>query len=217
MILLFTDASPFARKCRVLIEELGVADSIELRDVGALSPLDANDMACAQGPLGKVPILIRPLAASLYDSSVICEYINHANQGAAFPDEGEARWRALRLQALADGMMEAAVAMRYDTSFRKNTPHADQWHERQTARLLASVKTLDERVGSFRAIPTIGEISVACALGYLDLRFGNLSWRRGRQSLEKWFSSFSERPSMVVTAPKTPNINSTQELTLETI
>ncbi|MEQ9586784.1 MAG: glutathione S-transferase family protein [Parvibaculaceae bacterium] len=210
MILLFADASPFARKCRVLIADLGADEEIELRDIGPISPLKSDDTVCAQGPLGKVPILIRERAPALYDSGVICEYINHAKQGGLFPVEGEARWCALRLQALADGMMEAAVAVRYDLTFRKNVAHDDQWHDRQAARLLASVEALNDLTGEFCVEPTIGEISAACALSYLDLRFQDLDWRFGRKPLEKWFSSFAERPSMIETQPKIQTVHTTK-------
>ncbi|GGD23505.1 glutathione S-transferase [Pyruvatibacter mobilis] len=201
MILLYTEASPFARKCRLCIAELGAGQDIALRDVGAVSPLAANAAASAQAPLGKIPVLVRPGQAALYDSPVICEYLDAVWQGSLFPADGEARWRALALQALADGAMETAVALRYEAVFRGNGSGDDPWVVRQTARLTSAVDAMARAVADFAPAPTIGELSVASALGYLDLRFEEIAWRRGQAALAAWFDSFAARPSMQSTAP----------------
>ena len=190
-------ASPFARKCRVVARELDLKlDEIEVqaRDDESLRRLN---------PLKKIPILILDDGSTLFDSAVICEYLNHVGGGKFFPGmtlfrPTSGRWKAAGLQALADGVMEAAVACRYETIQPEDRRNPD-FIARYLATVNAGIDAL-ERV-SFAPVPTIGEISAGCALGYLDFRYPDIAWRGTRPRLAEWFAQFSQFPSMQATKP----------------
>lgn len=207
MILLGNHASPFTRKVRVLAAELGVDPQIELKDPGALSPLIPNDVLVAAHPLGKMPVLQLSDGTSLHDSRVICEYLNDVADGELFPEEPASRWRALQLQALADGLMDTALALRYELSFREAEPTWTLWVDRQVARIRTALQHMNETVASWSPQLTIGEISTACALGYLDFRFAELMWRAENPALANWFEMVSKRPSMSATPPQSNQKN----------
>ena len=190
-------ASPFARKCRVIAHELG----LKLEEVN-VNPRDDESFRDIN-PLKKIPALVLDDGSALFNSPVICEYLNEFGGGKFFPGmtiwrQVSGRWKALGLQALGDGIMDAAVACRYESTQpeeRRNPDHI--------ARYMATIKGgLDalERV-TFSETPTIGEITVGCALGYLDFRYGDLGWRDARPRLAAWFANFSQYPSMLATAP----------------
>jgi glutathione S-transferase len=197
MKLYTNQASPFARKCRVIAQELNLKlDEIEVlaRDDEALRRFN---------PLKKIPILILDDGSALFDSAVIAEYLNHLGGGKFFPGMNlwrgtTGRWKALGLQALADGIMEAAVACRYELL----CPEA-QRNEDFIARYLATVDAALNALERMRfaETPTIGEIATGCALGYLDFRYDHLGWRNGRPKLAAWFETFSQFPSMQATKP----------------
>ena len=196
---LYTNAaSPFARKCRVIAHEL----DIKLEEIRTLP---FNDESFRRiNPLGKIPALVLDDGSVLIDSPVICEYLNQKGGGKFFPGmnlfkDSSGRWKALGLQALGDGLADAAVA--YVVEGRQTPPN-----EAQRARHMAAVTaTLDmlERV-KFAEHPTIGEISVGCALGYLDFRIPDLDWKSARPKLAAWFARFGEYPAMKATAPAAP-------------
>jgi len=190
-------ASPFARKCRVVAHELGLKPEeivVNARD---------DESFRAVNPLKKIPTLILDDGSALFDSRVICEYLNELGGGKFFPGmsiwrQSSGRWKALGLQALADGIMDAGVACRYENlepAERRNASHVGRY----TATIKAGVDAL-ERV-TFSDPPTIGEIAAGCALGYLDFRYADLNWRDGHPRLAGWFAKFSQYPSMAATAP----------------
>ncbi len=190
-------ASPFARKCRVIAHELSI--KLEEIDVAARDDESLRKL----NPLKKIPILILDDGSAIFDSAVICEYLNEFAGGKFFPGMSvwrptSGRWRAQSLQALCDGIMEAAVACRYELIQPEERRNPDF-----IARYLATVKAgLDalERV-KFAEVPTIAEIAAGCALGYLDFRYGDLKWRDTHPKLAEWFAKFSQHPSMRATAP----------------
>jgi len=191
-------ASPFARKCRVIAHEL----NLKLEEIHVAAARDDESLR-RFNPLKKIPILILDDGSALFDSPVICEYLNHVGGGKFFPGMNlfrgvSGRWKALGLQALADGIMEAAVACRYETTQpeeRRNTDHIARYLANVTAGLDAL-----ERM-NFTDPPTVGEIAAGCALGYLDFRYADLQWRDGRPKLAAWFEKFAQFPSMVATEP----------------
>jgi glutathione S-transferase len=194
--------SPFVRKVLVLAHEVGLADRIEIVPTDAWS--ETTDLV-AQNPLSKVPTLVLDDGQVLYDSPVICEYLDGLHAGEPrLPREGAERWAALRLQALADGMMESAVAIFVE---RVRRPEDKRWAaniEREQATLGRALDYLDRDVAGLSAEPPhLGVIAVACALGYLDLRGAVADWRAGRPTLAAWFEAFAARPSMRATAPPT--------------
>ncbi|MCR9240571.1 MAG: glutathione S-transferase family protein [Rhodobiaceae bacterium] len=210
MILFGNHASPFTRKCRVLAAELGIVDQIAFQDPGHLSPVEANRSLVKLNPLGKIPVLQLKDGCTLNDSRVICEYLNTVADGDLFPAETGRRWRALHLQALTDGLMDAALILRYELTFRDGEATWGSWIDRQLERIRASVECMNRDISTFCEHITIGEISAACALGYLDFRFTELMWRSDNPELASWFEMFSRRPSMTSTLPNPTQPNPTQ-------
>jgi len=200
MKLYYSPASPYVRKVRVVAIETGLMNRIELAQV-AVSPVDANADVSANNPIGKIPTLIRDDGGALYDSRVICEYLDSLHDGARmFAESGDARWTALRRQALADGILDAAVNTRYETVLRPEGFRWTDWVDGQMRKIRGSLDQLqNEPLGDG---VDIGTISVACALGYLDFRYPDEGWRDSRPALAAWFEGYSARPSMGQTMPE---------------
>lgn len=219
-----TTASPFSRKVLVLAHEAGLMDRLELilANVGTHVPLDSmahTRLACLNG-LMKIPVLETDDGEVLFDSRVICEYLASLCLTQAFyPSAGRARWRALRNQALADGLLDAALLCRFEAA-RAATEQSQDWLRSQQRRMRQALAQLEHiwQEAETDALTTvahpfdgaghgmdgadIGQISVGCALGYLDFRFDELAWRQGCPALSAWFRTFSERESMRLTFPQ---------------
>lgn len=200
MKLYFNPASPYVRKVRVTAHELGFAGEIELISI-SLTPVSPSDALRSSNPVGKIPALILADGSALYDSPVICEYLDAlAGGGRVFPAAGAARWTALRRQALADGIMDAAVLARYEEAVRPKELRWQEWVDGQFLKIRTALDALErEKLDTC----DIGTISIACALGYLDLRFPSEAWRTSRPGLTAWLASIGNRPSLVATAPST--------------
>ncbi|HVS77925.1 MAG TPA: glutathione S-transferase [Steroidobacteraceae bacterium] len=202
MQLYFNPASPYVRKVRVTAHELGLGGRIELISV-SLTPVSPHDAVRSSNPIGKIPALITDDGAALYDSPVICEYLEAlAGGNRIFPAPGAARWTALRRQALADGVMDAAVLTRYEQAVRPQELRWQSWVEGQLLKIRTALDALERE--NLEDALDIGTISIACALGYLDLRFASESWRTGRPRLAAWIAAVGKRPSLVATAPAAP-------------
>ena len=191
-------ASPFARKCRVIAHELG----IPLEEVRTL-PMQEPEFR-RLNPLGKIPALLLDDGSVLIDSPVICEYLDYTGNGKFFPansvwKQNTGRWRALGLAALGDGIADAAVAW---IILGRENPVPEAGRKRQMDTVLAGLDAL-ERV-KLAAEPTIGEITVACAMGYVEFRMPDLDWKSSRPNLSAWYAAFCERPSMKATVPSAP-------------
>lgn len=197
MKLIYATASPFARKVLVTAHELGLADRVETVTASA-HPVDRNAEIRAKNPLGQIPTMILDDGAPLYDSRVICEYLD-AQAGGSLFGAGEARWRALTEQALADGLMAAAVLARYENAVRPEPLRWDGWISGQTGKITDALDRFETAPPGERV--DIGSIAIGCALGYLDFRFADLPWRTGRPAIAAWFERFAARPSMTATAP----------------
>ena len=189
--------SPFARKALVFAHEAGLADRIDVRHQET-SPVLDNDLVFESNPLGKVPILLRRGLEPLFDSSVICAYLDTLHRGRRLiPFEGEARWRALRLQALADGMAESGIAVRWETIRRpegKRHPPLRDGHLRK----LQAAYGFAERAIDHGAEVDVGCIALAAALSWLEFRYMP-SFRADHPALGRWLDDFSDRPSMRAT------------------
>jgi glutathione S-transferase len=195
-------ASPFARKVRAVAIETGLAVKIEEVD-RKVTPVRPDPAIVRDNPLGKIPCLVTDDGTALYDSPVICEYLDGLHDGPRlFPPAGLARWTALRRQALADGIMDAGVLTRYETLLRPEQRRWPEWIENQKEKFRRALDALDAEAESFADTVDIGTISVGCALGYLDFRYADEGWRATRPGLAAWFERFSSRPSMATTAPK---------------
>ncbi len=195
MKLYYSGTSPYVRKVMACAIAGGIESQIKQIDTNPhLSPPEL----LADNPLSKVPCLVTEDGLALFDSPVICEYLDNIGDSALFPPAGPARWKALRLQALGDGIMDAAVSHRMDQG-RPSEAARTTAMERQTAAILRGLAVLEAE-----ALPNhldIGTITVACALGYLDLRFADMAWRQGRPKLSHWFEGMAARPEISRTAP----------------
>ncbi len=195
-------ASPFVRKVRVLAAETGLASRIELVQ-SVFTPVSPDTDLFASNPLGKIPTLMLDDGTALFDSRVICEYLDTLHEGPKmFPPEGEARWAALTRHALGDGILDAAVGTRYELALREPSRQWPEWIENQRQKYRRSLDALEAEAASLDGALDIGVITAACALGYLDFRYPDEGWRDTRPGLARWYASFSERESMRTTVPE---------------
>ncbi len=193
MQLYTSPASPFGRKVRACACVRDIEAQITVRNT---DPNKADEALWAANPLGKIPALVTDDGLGMYDSRVICEYLDTVGDAPLmFPEHGRARWRALLQQSLADGIMDAALLRRAETL--RSDPRQTTL-DRQQAKIDRSLTTLDAEIPHH--IVDIGVISVACALGYLDLRFAHEPWRDTYPKLAAWFAEVAELPWMVKTA-----------------
>ena len=194
--------SPYVRKVMVAAMELGLADRIETVPA-KVSPIVRTSPVIADNPLGKVPTLIADDGTVLFDSRVISEYLDAlAGGGRLIPASGPARWQALAEQALADGMLDAALLERYETSLRPPELLWPAWRDGQHDKVAKALDRMEQTAAGFGPRVDIGTIATACALAYLDFRFPDLGWREHRPLLAGWLAAFVERPSMTATAPR---------------
>ena len=199
MKLRFSPTSPFARKILILAIETGQDATLELVKTSTSDP--ANGLV-RDNPLGKIPVLVLETGETFYDSRVICEYLDTRHQGTKlFPADGPARWKALRLQALADGIMDAALLRVYERK-RPEDFRSPDWEAAQKQRVHQSLDALESEADKLGNQPDIGNITVACALGYLDFRFAHEPWAADRPRLAAWHQVFAARPSFAATTPK---------------
>jgi len=202
MKLCYSPTSPYVRKASVTIRECGLEDRVELIPT---NPWDPTTDLPTHNPIGKVPALITDDGQPLFDSPVICEYLDSLHHGdKLYPPTGATRWSALRQQALADGILDAAVLAFLEIAKRPEQYCWSDWVKRQKSAMQRSLDALEEESKSFGDSLTIGQIATGCALGYLDFRFADDNWRAGRPNLATWSETFFNRPSMVATVPKDP-------------
>ncbi|HEY0802124.1 MAG TPA: glutathione S-transferase [Steroidobacteraceae bacterium] len=200
MKLYYSATSPFVRKVLVSACELGLREQIELVQAAA-HPINRDRPLVVRNPLGQVPTLVTDEGAVLYDSRVICEYLNALGDGHLVPEQASARWAAHRDQALADGIMDAAILVRYETFARPESLRWKDWIDGQMDKVHCGLAELEQRASSLNQRIDVGTIAVGCALGYLDFRFAPLAWRNAWPDTAAWFASFSERESMMATRP----------------
>lgn len=202
MLRLYTSpTTPFGRKVMVLILEAGLADQVEIAQATG-TPLDSSKMPLSQNPLGKIPALERGDGPALYDSRVICRYLDD-RAGAGLYPPAPRLWETLTLEATADGMIEAAILMLYEGRLRPEEKRFDAWVEGQWAKIARALDTLEGRWMSHLNGPLdMGQIAIGVALSYLDFRFDARGWRQGRPELARWHEAFAARESMTATVPQ---------------
>jgi len=193
-------ASPFARKVRIVALETKLAPQIE-EIVIAVSPVKPHADLRQENPLVKIPALATDDVGTLYDSAVICEYLDSKAGGGLFPPPGPARWEALRLHALGDGLLEAAVLRRYETAVRPQALQWSEWMDGQRLKIEGGLDAMEAACGQWGGGFTIGQITAACVLGYLDFRFATEACRPSRPKPTAWFERLSARPSVAATPP----------------
>jgi len=200
MRLFHSPASPFVRKVVVLLHELDKTDEVAL-DLIQTTAFASDAALMASNPLAKIPALVRPDGITLYDSRVICQYLNDRFQGGLYPQDTR-KWETLTLEATADGIMDSAVSKAYEVRLRPQEQQSQDWIEAQWAKVSRAIGSLNERWISHLSGPLdMGQIGIACALGYVDFRHGARNWRDGNDALAKWYAEFDSRPSMQATRP----------------
>ena len=199
MTLFHSKTSPYVRKVDVLLREAGLMDQVTFVP-GSGTPLAPNSETITANPLGKVPALLRADGPALYDSRVICQYLDTLAGGRFYPQAK--LFEVLTLEATADGILDAALLMAYEWRLRPEEKRFEEWVEGQWAKIDRALDVLDDRwICHLHGTLTMAQISVGCALGYLDLRNADRNWRKGRDPLAAWYKTFAKRDSMVATIP----------------
>jgi len=200
MKLFYSPTSPYVRKVMVLLHETGQLQDVTLETASG-TPLVPDETLPATNPLAKVPTLERPDGCALYDSRVICRYLD-ARAGAGLYGGGNALWEVLTLEATAEGIIDAALLMAYEWRLRPEALRYPDWVEGQWSKIDRALAVLNSRwMGHLEGPLNMGQIAAGCALGYLDMRSADRNWRQGHDGLADWYARFSERPSMQATAP----------------
>jgi glutathione S-transferase len=190
MILRSLPPSPFGRKVQLAASLLGLSGEIK---VESADPNDANDTLRKQNALGKLPTLVLEDGTTLFDSRVILEYLDHkAGGGKIVPSEPKARFAALRLQALADGMTDAQILLVYEGRFRPPEHHVQKWIDYQADKIKRGLTAIEAEPPALDPIPNVGQIALACFLGHRDLRFGG-DWRAAHPNLVTWLDRFAAK------------------------
>jgi glutathione S-transferase len=188
MILRSSPPSPFGRKVKIAASLLGLSDRIQ---IVVADTNDTSEVLRQQNPLGKIPTLVRENGETLFDSRVIVEYLDHlAGGGRIIPQEVDARFAALRLQALCDGIMDASILRVYEKRFRPEAIHHAPWLDYQAEKVMRALVSLEDAPPALDPLPNVGQIALACALGYQDLRF-NGAWRSSYPKLVVWLDRFA--------------------------
>ena len=200
MKLLLAGPSPFVRKVRVLLHETSQTKDVEMVPVTA-SPYGPDADLVAVNPTGKIPALIRDDGPALYDSRVICRFLDDRAQSNLYP--ASRLWETLTLEATADAMMDAAVLMVYEARFKEPAKQSPDWIEGQWAKVDRALDAVNTRwISHLSSRLDMAHIAMACALSYLDFRHADREWRKNRDALAKWHKTFAARPSMTSTQPE---------------
>jgi glutathione S-transferase len=203
MVLRSSPASPFGRKVRIAIAILGLDGETRIEPA---DPVNVADTLRAQNPLGKIPVLIAEDGIAYYDSRVILEFLDErAGGGRIIPREARARLAALRLQALADGILDASILTVYEMRWRAREHHEQKWLHHQAGKVARGLEALEANPPPLNSapasLPNVGHIALACALGYRDFRFGE-SWRAEHPRLVAWLDDFAAHvPAFAATVP----------------
>lgn len=202
MKLIWAGASPYARKVMIAAHELGLAGQIEPVDGSGL-PTAPNATTTSYNPLGKLPCLVPDDGPAIYDSRVICQYLCGQVEGQKLLPDGATRWQALTLEALGDGICDAAILIRYETVLRPEERRWDDWLDGQWAKVDRALDAAEDRWSAHLAGPfDLGHAALGAALGYLDFRYADRDWRGTRPALAKWHEKFEARDSAIATKPQ---------------
>lgn len=202
MKLLYSSTSPYARKVLILAHETGLMPRLEVTTV---SPFTDESLR-ASNPLGKVPALVLDDGMVLYDSAVICDYLDRLHDKAPLiPADGPERWRVLRDHAAAQGVTDAALNLRQQVMREDQAGQslpADWWTDRQFAAVYAAMDHFENEIDALDGPLTLSQVALACALDYWDFRFADRPWRDDRPRLAAWFDRFSAHEAMRATDPR---------------
>ncbi|RMX08945.1 glutathione S-transferase family protein [Corticibacter populi] len=202
MQLLYAPTSPYVRKVMASAHLLGLTGRIRLLD-SAANPIHRDARIAAHNPMAKVPTMVLADGQALYDSRVICEYLDSlVPEAGLFPKDGAQRWQALTRQALGDGLLDAALLARYEFTARPEAQQSAAWRDAQLGKVQACLDAIEHQAAELSVqAPTIGEITLGCALGYLDFRFSSLDWRTTHPKAVHWHAQLQALPAMQATIP----------------
>ena len=196
MKLAYSPASPYVRKVTACAIKRGIDKQIERMKISTTDPALLKYNA-----LSKVPTLITDDGAYLFDSPVICEYLDSIGKAPKlFPAPGPARWKALTQEALADGILDATQPRRREIALPQDEGRKG-YIELQQGKVKEALAVLEKQADSLGLLTTIGEITIGCALGYLDFRYANEPWRPGHPKLEAWYAKVEKLPPLANTVP----------------
>jgi glutathione S-transferase len=202
MKLYFSQTSPYARKVRLAAVHLGLADAITLVPAST-TPIAEDPGVAAANPLGKIPALTLDDGTVLFDSRVIVEYLDAKAGGGGLlpPPSDPERWQTLRLQAIADGLLDAALLSRYEVALRPGEFLWRDWLAGQGRKIDRALAALEADVARLETGPALNAIAAACALGYLDFRFPDRGWRKAAPKLGAFYDAYAQSPAMALTDP----------------
>ena len=201
MKLMYAPPSPFARKVRVASIELGLTDEIELVFTEVVPGKPNQAYAKDYNPLRKIPALETEDGTVIFDSTVICEYLNTRAGGTLIPAGGDDRIRVLTQHALAQGMCEAAVLIRYETFLRPEESRWQTWVDDQWDKIWKGLEWFEGDPGNLEEPVNLAQLCLGCLLGYLEFRFADSDWRGDLPNLATWYDLLAERDSFVLTDP----------------
>ncbi len=202
MKLYSSPASPFGRKVKMAILIKNLAPRVEILFADATK---GDAVLNKANPLGRIPALLTDQGVAIFDSHVICEYLDTVGTSPElFPKAGDARWRTLTLAALADGMLDSALMLVYEKRFRPENMAVQGWIDRQAGKIVGALDHLEAHIPKWSGHPDYGHLTLACALGYLDFRKG-VDWRPGHPKLVAWLADYAKAvPAFEATTPKDP-------------
>ncbi|NKB22035.1 MAG: glutathione S-transferase [Alphaproteobacteria bacterium] len=193
-----TSNSPYARKVQVAAHETGLGDEVEWQ---VLTREERAEVVPDMNPLGKVPVAVLDAGNVLMDSPVICAYVDSLNNGPKLiPEEGSERWAVLTLEALGDGLGEAVIAVALEGR-KPEDQRSQAVIDRQAGKMAAGLAALDKQAGDFNDPPLMGEIAVACALGYMEFRDVAPDWGKTYPALSGWYAEILKRQSFILSQP----------------
>jgi glutathione S-transferase len=204
MKLWYSPTSPFVRKVIATAHELGLFDKLEIIEAST-SPVNRHAGLAQLNPAGKIPAMLLPSGQVLFDSRVICAYLESLKPEMPLtPASGPDRFRSMTLEALGDAIMDAAVLARYEGALRPENLRWKEWADGQMTKVWAGIDSLENDWLAYlsKSPLSAGHIAAAAALGYLDFRYADQDWRNGRPGLAQWYADFSKRPSFASSAPK---------------
>jgi glutathione S-transferase len=204
MKLMYAPQSPFARKVRAAAIELGLEESLELVYVKVVPGLRNDVYAQSYNPLRKVPALVVNERCTIFDSTVICEFLDClAGGGRLFPRDPDERWSVLSQHTLAQGVCEAVITIRYETSIRPEPKRWQEWIDDQWNKIFDVLSWFDANPHALDPSHlNIAHLALMSGIGYIDFRFGDaIDWRKERPLLSSWVDAVSVRPCFTRTAP----------------
>ena len=199
MKLYHSPTSPYVRKVMLTLFATGQLDEVELI-FGSGTPLEPNDATIGVNPLGKIPCLITDDGTAIYDSRVICRYLDHRAKAGLYP-EGDALFPMLTAETLADGIIDAVLLTAYEWRLRPEELRYQPWVDGQVAKVERALAVLEQTDLVLSGPPNAAKIAAACALAYVDFRLADLGWRDRCPKLAAWFAEMTETPAMKATVP----------------